>query len=493
MKRRLTPGVEHDHSPAMSEETANIGWSALLKPAWLPAIAVLTGGVLMHSMNVLMLATVLPSVVNDVGGAALMSWSSSAFLASSIVAATCTGYLTANLGARAVFCIGALVFGAGALTCALASSMGHLVAGRFVQGFGGGLLTAIAFVLVRNTFPEILWARAFALLSGTWSLSILAGPLVGGTFARYGNWRGAFFAVAAIACLLVIVALRALRRSLTRSQGVHVPGLRVMLICGAIAAMSLSAVAGHVLAKAGLIAGAIAVLAATLMIDRRAARPLLPTDAFSLHSLTGIGLWLVLCVTIAYSPLQIFVTIFLQGLHGLDPLSSGYIVAGASFGWTAVSLLVAGAAAERVDRLLIAGPAMMALGLIGVAILMPLEPAPLVFPAIALTGGGIGACWSFIAQQVMAGAQTGEEEIAASSVATVQQMGYAFGASLAGVVANLAGFSAGLSRADIAQAALVVPLSFVVPALAGMVLAKRLVWRRVPLRSVPKRRNGLDR
>ena len=128
----------------MSEETVETGWSALLRPAWLPAVAVLVGGVLLHSMNVLMLATVLPSVVDNLGGATLMSWTSSAFLASSIVAATCTGYLTSILGARTVFCTGAAIFGLGALTCALAPSMAQIVAGRFVQGFGGGLLTAAA-------------------------------------------------------------------------------------------------------------------------------------------------------------------------------------------------------------------------------------------------------------------------------------------------------------------------------------------------------------
>ena len=462
----------------MSEETANTGWSALLKPAWLPAVAVLVGGVLLHSMNVLMLATVLPSVVADVGGATLMSWTSTAFLASSIIAATCTGYLSSIMGARTVFCAGALIFGVGALTCALAPSMGQIVAGRFVQGFGGGLLTAMAYVLVRNTFPDTLWARAFALLSGAWSMSILVGPMVGGVFARYGHWRGSFFAVAGLACVLAVVALRALPRSLSSGRGTRVPGLRVVLICAAIAAMSLMAIAPQPLAKAGLFAAAIASLVLTLRADRRAARPLLPTDAFSLHSATGIGLWLALFVAIAYSPLQIFVPIFLQGLHGLDPLGAGYMVAGASFGWTAVSLIVAGTPPERTDRLLVVGPVMMALGLLGVAMLMPLEPAPLVFPAIALTGGGIGACWAFIAQRVMSGARAGEEDIAASSVATVQQTGFALGAALAGMVANAAGLSAGLGRADIADAAFWVPTSFVLAALLAIVAGARLArWR----------------
>jgi hypothetical protein len=53
----------------MSTPAQKVGWAALLKPAWFPALAVLVGGVLLHSMNVLMLATVLPSIVEDVGGA----------------------------------------------------------------------------------------------------------------------------------------------------------------------------------------------------------------------------------------------------------------------------------------------------------------------------------------------------------------------------------------------------------------------------------------
>ena len=467
----------------MSEETAprqtaNLGWSALLRPAWLPAVAVLVGGVLLHSMNVLMLATVLPSVVDELGGAKLMSWTSSAFLASSIVAATCTGYLTSILGARTVFCAGATIFGLGALTCALAPSMAAIVTGRFVQGFGGGLLTAMAYVLVRSTFPQPLWPRGFALLSGAWSLSILVGPLVGGLFARYGHWRGAFFAVTGIAVLLSLVALRALPRASGSGEGARVPGLRIALICGGIAAMSAMAVVPGAAAKAALFAGAIATFGVALAVDRRAHQPLLPTDAFSLRSQTGLGLWLALTVAIAYSPLQIFVPIFLQGLHGLDPLGAGYMVAGASFGWTGMSLIVAGTSPERTGRLLVAGPLMMAAGLLGMALLMPQQPVLLVFPAIALVGAGIGACWAFIAQRVMNGAREGEENLAASSVATVQQTGFALGAALAGLAANAAGLSAGLDRADIASAAFWVPASFMVAALAALLAGLRLAGMR---------------
>src|SRR5258707_1973851 len=109
------------------------GWGVLLRPEWLPALAVLLGGILLHSMNVLMLATVLPTIVGELGGAALMSLPSTAFLASSIIAATCAGLATATFGARNAYGAGAAVFAAGAAMIALAPAMEWVIVGRFVQ------------------------------------------------------------------------------------------------------------------------------------------------------------------------------------------------------------------------------------------------------------------------------------------------------------------------------------------------------------------------
>ena len=183
------------------------GWRSLLRREWLLTLAVLLGGVLMQSMNVLLLATVLPSIVGELGGAALLSWPNTAFLASSIVAASCAGMLASAIGGRTAYCTGVATFGVGALLCSLATTMGWVVAGRFVQGFGGGLEAAIAYVMVRRTFPEAMWSRTIALMSGSWSMSVLLGPLVGGMFARFGSWRSAFVATTILAGILAVSAL----------------------------------------------------------------------------------------------------------------------------------------------------------------------------------------------------------------------------------------------------------------------------------------------
>src|SRR6202047_4511474 len=124
-----------------------------------------------------------------------MTWPTTAFVASSIIAASGTGLVSGRLGNRRAFSGGAVIYAAGAVLCACAPSIGLVIAGRFVQGLGGGLLSALAYVLVRTVFPEILWPRVFALFAGVWSVSVPIGPLIGGLFAGYGNWRGAFFAI----------------------------------------------------------------------------------------------------------------------------------------------------------------------------------------------------------------------------------------------------------------------------------------------------------
>jgi MFS family permease len=461
---------------AREEEATEAGWRALLAPEWLLPLSVLLVGLLLHSMNVMLTATVLPSIVEDVGGAAMMSWPTTGFLASSIIAASGTGLITAAIGARRAFCAGAAIFLVGSLLCAYAPTMVHVVAGRFVQGAGGGVLSALSYVLVRSVFPERLWARCFAMLAAIWGISTLAGPLVGGVFAAQGNWRGAFFTVAALAVLTGAFALWALPRHEPdpKRAPLRVPAGRVALICLGIGAMSGAAVTGLLLLKAGLIVTAIAALIAMLRLDRAAAAPLLPSDAFSLHTITGTGLWLTLLLALAYSPLSVYGALFLQRLHGLDPLAAGYVVALASLFWTLAAVAAGSRAGGWPARLLVAGPLAMLVALLGIGGTMPAAPVAVIAVPITLLGIGIGSCWAFVAQRVMSGAKTGEEVIAASSVITVQQIGLAFGAAIAGLIANALGFAGEPDTDAVQRAAFWVPMSLAIAAVAACLAGVRL-------------------
>jgi MFS family permease len=460
----------------MQRDPVRKGWRLLLRREWIPTLAVLLGGVLLQSMNILMLTTVLPSIVGELGGVAMLSWPTTSFLASSIVAASCAGMFAAVAGARAAYCAGVAIFGLGALLCSLATTMGWIVVGRFIQGFGGGLEVAVAYVVVRGTFPEAVWSRTLALMSTSWSMSVLVGPLVGGMFARFGNWRGAFVATAVTAAVLAAGAFFTLpsAASVHRTPTPRVPAGRVALICVAIVGTSSASVLASPIGKAGLIILAIVALATMLRLDRVAPIPLLPSDAFSWRTTTGVGLWLALLLHVTYSPLQIYLPIFLQHLHGLDPLAAGFTVASASLGWTAASLVAAGTPEPWPNRLILAGPATMAVSLMAIALLTPHKATLLLIAAIVLLGIGIGQCWPFVAHRVMVGAKPGEEAVAASSVPTIQQMSVALGAAVAGLVANASGLSAAIADRGMERAAFWVPASFVVSAILAFLMGLRL-------------------
>jgi MFS family permease len=452
-------------------------WRDLLVPQLALPLSVLLGGVLLHSMNVLVTATLLPSIVADVGGSNLMSWATTAFVASSILAATSAAFVSSAVGNRRAFCGGAVIYAAGAIWCALAPSIGLVIAGRFVQGLGGGLISALAYVLVRNVFPEDLWPRVFGLFAGVWSVSVPTGPLIGGLFAGYGNWRGAFFAVAGVGGLLGVGALLVLPANAVSGDAPEpkVPALRVALMCAAIVLLSLASVLMGPAIKGVFILVAIGTFGLTLRIDRGATVALLPSDAFSLRSATGTGLWMVWLLSIAYSPLAIYAPLFLQRLHALSPLTAGYMVAGASLAWTAAALAVASLTDRWPARLIVAGPIAMSAGLLGVALIMVRGPAAALLMPISLIGIGIGVCWAFILQRVMTGARHDEEDIAAASVATVQQTGIAFGAAIAGLIANASGLEYGLHPSSVLRAAFWVPMAFVVAPLAASMIGMRLV------------------
>jgi MFS family permease len=458
------------------ERTIHPSWLALLTARRMLLLSLLLSGVLLHSMNVLITATLLPSIVIDIGGAGLMSWTNTAFVAASIIAATGTSFLTTAIGARRSYCASAAIYCLGSILCGLAPTMSLLICGRFLQGFGSGLLAAIANVLVREVFPQALWPHVIAFLGSIWTVSIVVGPLIGGVFAMNGYWRGAFFAVAAVGLLVCVLTPYVLpRRPAEEDARVpQAPVVRIASICAGIAMISAASLVHQLSTKMVLVVGAFGAFIYMLRMDRSAAEPLFPTDAFSLDSGTGLGLWMTLLISAAYNPILIYVPLFLQILHAVDPLVAGYMVAVASLTWTVVAVAVASLPGEWPGRMIVAGPLAMGLGLFGLGVMIRSAPVAALILPIALIGGGIGACTAFITQRTMANPKLGEENVAASSVATVRLVGLSLGAAFSGLVANASGLAEKLEHASILRAAFWVPVSLIVLTLAAAAIGLRL-------------------
>ncbi|HEV7309401.1 MFS transporter [Ensifer sp.] len=467
-----------EKTPVTEQET---GWEALLSGENAVHSLVLSGGVALHALNIYVVTTIMPSIVREIGGLEYYAWSTTVFVAASILGAALSARLLGAVGAGRAYAIGAMVFALGTLFCAIAPSMAVLLAGRAIQGFGGGLLYALAYGVIREVFRPELWTRAIGLISATWGTATLIGPAVGGMFAEFAHWRAAFWSLLPLTALLALLAFSTLPRKAATEEGrTPLPVLQLVLLVSIVLALSIASTLSTAAQQASAVGIAIVLFVTLLFAERRAAGKLLPSTSFNPTSPLAALYATITLLMIGLQP-EIYVPYLLQELHGLSPLVAGYIAALMSIGWTAGSMTSAHWHGERAKRTIFAGPAFGFAGLALIAVFMPMIAAnflviaaPLAIGIIAV-GFGMGFAWPHIVTAVYEFAPDGEAEKASSSITTVQLFAAALGAALAGLTANLAGIETP-SRDGVALAtSWLFWLFALMPALA--VLTAGRVWR----------------
>jgi MFS family permease len=430
------------------EADAVPGWAALLSGRNAVRSLTLAGGVALHATNVFIATTIMPSVVKDIGGLPYYAWNTTAFIVASILGSSLSTRLLQIAGPRGAYAFAALLFALGTLLCAIAPSMPVFLVGRSLQGFGGGLLLAFAYAMIRLVFHESLWPRAITIVSGMWGAATLVGPAIGGAFAELGAWRWAFWTLIPLSVLFALLARIVLPKAgADRRANAAPPVIQLALLVAAVIALSAGSVAHDRIWNVAGIGGALVFLALLILAERRGAVRLFPADALSpfgrLFALYAT-MWL---LEIAVTPGEVFAPLFFQVLHGQSPLVAGYLAALIGGGWTVGSIMSSGASGREDVRYIVASPVFTFAGMATLAILVP--PASggswvVLVPicgALICVGFGIGIGWPHLLTRVLKTVRPGEQDTASASLTTLQLLATALGAAMAGMVANLAGFA----------------------------------------------------
>ena len=433
----------------MSNEPSTIiqaKWADLLRGTNALLTIALTGGVALHAINIYIVTTILPSVVNDIGGLEYYAWNTTIFVATSIVGSALSSKILNNLGPKFAYLTALLLFSLGSIWCAASPSMLSLLVGRAFQGLGGGILFALSYALIRVVFPENLWSRAMGIVSGMWGIATLCGPAIGGIFAQGGHWRWAFWSLLPVAILLALIVINQLPRKNNHAQQANkLPLLAIILLVASVLTISIGSLSSDLLSNTiGLLVG-IGILVTIALIDGKNGKRLLPTGSYSLKSALGI-IYLTMSLLVGGMTTEIYVPYFLQTIHHFSPLSAGYLTAIMAAGWTIGALFSANKTGSIVLKILRAGPVIIFMSLVVLAILTPNlqlvhSIALFIIYLIAMMGVGlgIGICWPHLVLRVFNAAPKGEENLASSSVITVQLYATALSAALVGVVVNNTG------------------------------------------------------
>ncbi|NHZ40490.1 MFS transporter [Massilia aquatica] len=471
-------------STAATTTPATASWGALFSGQnGLLALA-LTGGVALHAINVHIVTTVLPSVVQDIGGLDWYAWNTTLFVVASIIGAALSVRLLAGAGPRGA-CLAALgIFALGSAACASANSMPWMLAGRSVQGLGGGALAALSYSLIRVVFPAPLWPRAVALVSGMWGVATLCGPAVGGLFAQSGHWRWAFWTLLPVALLQAMLVAVRLGPAAGASVKPVIPVAQIALLAASVLAVAAGGLSRALVWQGAGVAAGIALGVAAMLVERRSTVRLLPSGTCELASPLG-AVYASVALLLVGTTTEIYVPYFLQTLHGYTPLAAGYLTAAMAAGWSFSSMLSSGRQGNAAVAMLRAGPLLGAVSLVALALLVPtagaLSPGMLMLlygVALAAAGAGVGLGWPHLLTRVLTLAPAGEGGLASAAITTVQLYGMAIGAAVAGLVANAAGLTEPGGKAGAQSAALWLFASFALaPALAAL-LARRIARKR---------------
>jgi MFS family permease len=324
---------------------------------------------------------------------------------------------------------------------------------RAIQGFGGGIVLSRSMAMVGELFPEPLKKPLLALISSTWGVAALIGPALGGSFAAFDFWRGAFWFNLPFVLLFLGVALAKLPADKTLKGDIpQFPFGRMALLTAGVMSIGVASEGSTLPARLGLIALALLLVFTTFQLDRRGLSRLFPSHPLSWSTTTGTGYWAMFLASMTHTVIGVFLPLALQELHGQSPIVAGYMMAILAIGWTAASVFTAKWRGRAVIAAMVCGMSFCVIGLAGLALGVTTLSPYAIAALNGLVGIGLGSSNLHLVAAAMRHASPGEESITASSIPTMRSLGIAFGAAAAGAIANAAGLTDALAPADVARA-----------------------------------------
>lgn len=449
-------------------------WRETLAGGRLPSFALIMLGIWLMAADALVTSTIMPSVGRDLDGYAWFGWATSGYLIGVVAAASCAGWLSDRIGLRPAMIGSGLLLAIGCVISALGPDMPVFVAGRMVQGIGAGWVAGFCYVTINLVFEERYLARVFAAATAIWGVATFVGPLVGGLFADAGNWRGVFWLFGAQAIFFSLAAAWLIPASDRKTGEGGLPLLQIALIVIGVSALSSAGVIESRLVQFLLVPSSLILLAAAVIVDRRARARLLPRNAARFGTLIGAAYATYFLLLAGEVGFAIYAPAILQFTIGLSATQAGYIVAVEALAWTVAALAVAGSGPLWRRRWIVIGAACIPLALMLLSFVLSSGILILIVIGGALLGAGFGLSYSFISRTVMTSLDEDERAIGSAGIGAVRDAGAATGAAIAGIAANLTGFAEGLSAESVALAGFWICAIGVPIALVGLFASVRL-------------------
>jgi EmrB/QacA subfamily drug resistance transporter len=361
---------------------------------------------LLAALDQTIVSTALPTIVADLGGLDHLSWVVTAYILASTIVAPLYGKLGDLYGRRVMVFISVGLFLAGSAACGMAQSMTFLILARALQGLGGGGLFVLALSVVGDVIAPRERGRIQGVFAAVFSLSSILGPVMGGWFVEKLSWHWIFFINIPLG-LLAVVGFAVSFPRIGPQQQHRIDWAGAAALALALASLTLVTSLGGrsfdwvslptFLLVAGVAIGALAFV----VIERRAAEPILPLSLFrdnvfvmtgAVNFISGAGLF----GAVTFLPL------YLQVARGVTPTTSGLMLVPMTLGIVAAAQ-VSGrymGATGRYRLLPMVGTVLITLGALQLSFITESSSLVLFGLAIATLGFGLGCIFPVVTTAV---------------------------------------------------------------------------------------------
>ena len=418
---------------------------------WLVLVALLLG-MLLAALDQTIVATALPTIVGDLGGASHLSWVVTAYLLASTASTPLWGKLGDMYGRKRFFQAAIVIFLVGSALAGLSNSIGELIAFRAVQGIGGGGLMIGAQTIVGDVVAPANRGRYQGLFGAVFGVTSVLGPLIGGLIVDHASWGWVFYINLPIGVVALLVTARFLPAAEQRVAHV-IDYLGAALLALATTCLVLMTSLGGTTYAWGsapittLGVAGVLLIALFVAAERRAAEPVLPLRLFSNRVFSVSGA-LGFVVGFAMFGAITFLPLYLQVVKGVNPTVSGVRLLPMMVGLLLASI-TSGQLISRWGHYKIfpiIGTALMTIGLLLLSRLGPRTSGPATSLYMFVFGLGLGSVMQVLVIAVQNAVEHKDLGVATSGVTYFRSIGGSFGTAVFGslfsshLTANIAHF-----------------------------------------------------
>jgi EmrB/QacA subfamily drug resistance transporter len=386
----------------------------------------------------------LPKIIGALNGSQTQyTWVVTATLLTATAATPIWGKLADLFNKKLLIQVAIVIFLVGSIVAGFAQNVGQLIAARALQGIGIGGVQALAQVAIAAMIPPRERGRYNGYLGGVMAVATVGGPLLGGLIVdtSWLGWRWCFFVGVPAAVIALILLQVTLHLPTVRREHVKIDYLGASLITAGVSVLLIwvSFVGGSFAwlswQTAAMVGGALLLLAVAVLVEARAAEPIVPLGIVRERT-TALAILGSLSVGMAMFGGAVFLGQYFQVGRGYTPTEAGLLTIPMMAG-VLLSSIVSGRLITRSGRIkpyLVSGTIILVVGFAALSTLDHETSLSYVGGATFLVGVGVGMSMQNLVLAVQNTVALRNIGAASSTVAFFRSLGGTIGVSVLGAV-----------------------------------------------------------